>query len=91
MPPPPTPSQARSLVALSTRSSVVPLTRSLVAPSRNAPIPLTPGETVTLIELAVSHFRLRKRKGGVTIYFDRVQDELSKETERPFTSARNKL
>jgi hypothetical protein len=91
MPPPPTPSQARLSVAPSARSSIAPSTRSSVAPSRNASIPLTPQEVVTLAELAVSHFRLRKRKGGATKFFDRVEDDLSKEIGRLFTPARQKV
>jgi hypothetical protein len=90
MPPPPTPSRARSSVAPSSRTSVAPSARSSVTP-RNASIPLTPEEIVTLAELAVSHFRIRKRKGGAAKYFERVEDDLSKEIGRPFTSARQKV
>lgn len=48
-------------------------------------------QLVTLMKLAVSHWPLRARRGGVKRYFERVQDDFSKEIGRPFSTARRKV
>jgi hypothetical protein len=48
-------------------------------------------EMLTLTKLAVAHWSIRARKGGVKKYFERVQDDFSKEIRRLFSTARRKI
>jgi hypothetical protein len=53
--------------------------------------PLNEEEFLKLMRLASAHWQLRRGKGGVTKYFERVQKDFSKEIGRPFISTRRKI
>jgi hypothetical protein len=44
-----------------------------------------------LMELAVAHWRLRRGKGGVKRFDDRVRDDFTRDLGRPFISSRRKV
>jgi hypothetical protein len=104
MGPPPTPSSRpssqvppRSATVLTWATSQVAATSTptqrtssqLQSSARQSP--LNEQELLMLVELAVAHWRLRRGKGGVKRFDERVRDDFTRDLGRLFISSRRKV